>query len=167
MRIKAGVLLALGLVALLMISALGPKRLVLVWNTSASVPIGLYLIVRRPLHIGDYVLVRLSGPTQALAERRSYIGPSTPLLKRVAALEGDRVCRRARVIRIAGQLPVIALAFDRRGRWMPVWQGCQQLRRGQLFVLGTHAESFDSRYFGPVDHAQIIGAAIPLFVLRA
>lgn len=167
MRMKAGVLLALGLATILMATALGRKRLVLVWNTSASVPIGLYVIVRRPLHLGDYVLIRLSGATQALAERRSYIGPHTPLLKRVAALEGDRVCRRGRVIWMAGQRSVIALAFDRGGRRMPVWQGCQQLQRGQLFVLGTHAESFDSRYFGPIDRAQIIGTAIPLFVLRA
>lgn len=167
MRMKAGVLLALGLATLLMATALGCKRLVLVWNTSASVPIGLYLIVPRPLHLGDYVLIRLSGVPQALAERRSYIGPHTPLLKRVAALEGDRVCRRGRVVWIAGHWVVIALASDRGGRRLPVWQGCRQLQNGQLFVLGRHPQSFDSRYFGPIDRAQIVGAAIPLFVLRA
>lgn len=164
---KAGALAALGLVALLTATAWGSKRHALVWNASASVPIGLYLIVPRPLHIGDYVLIRLSGPPQALAERRSYIGPNTPLLKRVAAMEGDRVCRRGPVTWIAGQQFVIALAFDREGRRLPVWQGCRQLQRGQLFVLGTHAESFDSRYFGHIDGAQIVGAAIPLFLLRA
>jgi type IV secretory pathway protease TraF len=47
---------------------------------------------------------------------------------------------------------------------MPVWQGCHQLQDGQVFVLGTHAESFDSRYFGPIDGEQITGAAIPLFI---
>ena len=167
MRMKAGALLALGSVALLTATALAPKRLMLVWNTSASVPIGLYLIVPRSLRIGDYVLIRISGLPQALAEQRSYIGSHMPLLKRVAALEGDRVCRRGRVISMGRQQLVIALAFDRRGRRMPVWQGCRQLQRGQVFVLGMHAESFDSRYFGPIDHAQIVGAAIPLFVLRA
>ncbi|KAB2943518.1 MAG: S26 family signal peptidase [Hyphomicrobium sp.] len=167
MRMKAGALLALGSVALLTATALGPKRLVLVWNTSASVQIGLYVIVRRPLRIGDYVLVRLSGLPQALAERRNYVGPHVLLLKRVAAMEGDRVCRRGRVIWMSGQRRVIALGFDRGGRRLPVWQGCQHLQRGQLFVLGTHAESFDSRYFGPIDRAEIVGAAIPLFVLRA
>lgn len=167
MRTKAGALLALGLAALLTATALRPKRLALVWNTSASVPIGLYVIVPRPPHIGDYVLVRLSGLPRALAERRRYIGPSMPLLKRIAAREGDRVCRWGRVIWIAGQQLVIALASDRGGRRLPVWQGCRQLQRGQLFVLGTHAESFDSRYFGPVARDQIVGAAIPLFVLRA
>lgn len=155
-------LAALGL-ALLAAASFGSNRPVLMWNTSASVPIGLYLIVSRPLHIGDYVVIRLSGTMEALAERRSYIGPDKPLLKIVAAKEGDRVCRRGRVVRIAERRTVVALASDRAGRRLPVWQGCHQLQGGHVFVLGTHSESFDSRYFGPVPGDEIAGVAIPLF----
>jgi len=157
------VLVALG-VGLLTATAVAPGRPVLVWNRSPSVPIGLYLIVGKPPHVGDYVVIRLSGTMQALAERRSYIGPITPLLKRVAASEGDRVCRRGQAVLVSGQRIVIALSIDRAGRPLPVWQGCHQLQDGQVFVLGTHPESFDSRYFGPIDREQIAGAAIPLFI---
>lgn len=160
---KAGAFVALGL-ALLAAVVFGPKRLALVWNTSASVPIGLYLIVSRPVQIGDYVLIRLSGTMQVLAEQRSYIGAHTPLLKRVAATEGDRACRSGHVVWIPGRQVVIALGTDRAGKSLPVWQGCHQLQDGQLFVLGTHRESFDSRYVGPIDREQIAGAAIPLFI---
>jgi len=161
---KAGALMALGL-ALLAATTLGPKHPILVWNASASVPIGLYFVVARPLHIGDYVLLRLTGTMQTLAERRKYIGPSMPLVKRIAAMDGDRVCRCGLTVQIAEQHFVIALGSDRGGRRLPVWQGCDNLQNGQSFVLGTHAESFDSRYFGPVTRDQIVGAAIPLFTV--
>lgn len=163
---KTGVLVALGL-ALLAASIFGPMPLVLAWNTSASVPTGLYLIVSRPRRIGDYVLVHLSAAMQVLAERRSYIGPNTPLLKRVVAKAGDRVCRRGPDVLIPGQKRVIALGSDRGGRLLPVWHGCHRLQHGQVFILGTHQESFDSRYFGPVPSDQIIGVAIPLFIVRS
>lgn len=159
---KAHALVVLGLT--LLAAALGPKRPVLAWNTSASVPIGLYLIVSRPVQIGDYVLVRISGPMQALAERRNYVGANMPLLKRVVATEGDRVCRRGQALLVSGQHVAIALGIDQAGRPLPVWQGCHQLQHGQVFVLGKHPESFDSRYFGPIDREQIAGAAIPLFI---
>lgn len=138
----------------------------MVWNTSASVPIGLYITLSRPAHIGDYVLIRLSGSMRALAEQRRYIGPKTLLLKRVAAMEGDRVCRRGRIIRIAGRRSSIALGFDRVGRQLPVWQGCHRLQSGQVFVLGIHSESFDSRYFGPLHVKHVIGTAIPVWQIR-
>ncbi len=164
MNIKTCALVALG-VGLLTATAFGPKRLVLVWNRSASVPVGLYIVMSRPVHIGDYVLIRLSGTMQVLAERRGYIGAHTPVLKRVTAMEGDRVCRSGRAAWIAERQVVIALGTDRAGKPLPVWQGCHQLQDGQLFVLGTHSQSFDSRYFGPVDRYQVIGMATPLLLL--
>lgn len=163
MSIKTCALVALG-VGLLTATAVAPGCPVLVWNRSPSVPIGLYIIVGRPPHVDDYVLVRLSGKMQALAERRSYIGPNTPLLKHVAAMEGDWVCRRGQAVLVSGQQVAIALGIDQGARPLPVWQGCHQLQHGQVFVLGTHPESFDSRYFGPIDREQIAGAAIPLFI---
>lgn len=163
MSIKICALVALG-VGLLTATAVAPGRPVLVWNRSPSVPIGLYRVLARPPHVGDYVVFRLSGTMQALAERRSYIGPNTPLLKHVATMEGDWVCRRGQAVLVSRQQVAIALGTDRAGKPLPVWRGCHQLQHGQVFVLGTHPESFDSRYFGPIDREQIAGAAIPLFI---
>lgn len=155
---------AIALAGLLLIAGagVGSKHLVLVWNASASVPVGLYLIVPRSLHVGDFVVVRLSKSMQVLAEQRKYIGPDTPLLKHVAAMNGEFVCRRGSVVVIDRRHIVIALGSDRHGNPLPAWRGCLRLRGGQVFVLGTHSESFDSRYFGPLASEQIIGHAIPL-----
>lgn len=155
--------MALG-IGLLTATDVAPRRPVLVWNRSPSVPIGLYVVVGKPPHVGDYVVIHLSGAMQALAEGRNYISPNTPLLKRIAATEGDWVCRRGQAVQVSRQQGVVASGTDRAGKPMPVWQGCHQLQDGQVFVLGTHAESFDSRYFGPIDGEQITGAAIPLFI---
>lgn len=162
MSMKAVALMALGL-ALLAAPSLGPERQALVWNASASVPIGLYFIAPPTLDMGDYVLVRPTSSMQVLAEERSYIGAGVPLLKRIAAIAGDRVCRRGRVVWIAGRQALIALASDTKGRQLPVWQGCHQLRDGQVFVLGTHPASFDSRYFGPLHAKHVIGTAVPIW----
>src|SRR5215813_475401 len=50
--------LAVG-IALLSISSVAGKRPILVWNGSASAPIGLYLVIRQPPRLADHVLVRL------------------------------------------------------------------------------------------------------------
>ena len=51
------------------------------------------------------------------------------------------------------------------GRTMPWWEGCEGLLPGRYFLLMDHVPaSFDGRYFGPVDEADIIGKATPLWV---
>ncbi len=155
---------AVALAGLVMIAvpAVVPQHFVLIWNASQSVPMGLYLMVRGPLRVGDFVVVRLSETMQYLAEQRRYIGPHTPLLKRLAAIHGGFVCRDKSLIVVDRRHIVIALTSDRHGRPLPAWRGCYRLRKGQVFVLGTNLESFDSRYFGPLGGEQIIGRAIPL-----
>lgn len=163
MRFWALIALCLALVA---VAAFGSKYPVLVWNRSPSVPRGLYLIVTKPARLDDFVLIRLSGTMQALAELRGYIGQNTPLLKRVAAVEGDRVCRRGRIVQIGKVQLVLALVSDRQGRQLPMWKGCHQLQNGQLIVLGIRSDSFDSRYFGPLHANDVIGRAIPVWQIR-
>jgi conjugative transfer signal peptidase TraF len=163
---KVGFLALLGLI-LIATTTVRPTRPILIWNASASVPVGLYLIVPKPLRIGDFVLVRPPEAMQVLATKRKYIGPDTPLLKRVAAMNGELVCRHQNIVSIDRRFIVIALTLDRRERVLPVWSGCYHLRKGQVFVLGTHLESFDSRYFGPLCADQIVGPAIPLLTVTS
>ena len=52
-----------------------------------------------------------------------------------------------------------------RARTLPVWRGCRALRRGEFFVFSNRIpNSFDSRYYGPVTQAQILGVFQPLMV---
>jgi type IV secretory pathway protease TraF len=92
---------------------------------------------------------------------RSYLaGLGVPhevhLLKRIAAVSGQRACAVPGAVRVAGRtLPVEAR--DRRGTPLPAWRDCRTLRAGEVFLVGDGAASFDSRYFGPVAVTQLEG----------
>ena len=125
-------------------------------NESASLPRGLYL------RVPDGAVVR--GATVAVAppERAEpYLaGLGAPagqkLLKRIAAVEGDMVCRSGDEVRTPSRR-VMAPSRDRRGVTLPSWSGCRRLAVSEVFLLGDTPDSFDSRYFGPVDRGRILG----------
>jgi len=55
-------------------------------------------------------------------------------------------------------------AFDRDGRALPVWNACRRLHDQEFFMLSNHVpNSFDSRYFGPVQSADILATYRPLY----
>jgi conjugative transfer signal peptidase TraF len=102
-----------------------------------------------------------------LAER-GYLPTNVPLLKRVAALSGQTVCRIGARITIDGQLVGKAHLTDRQGRTLPSWSGCYQLRRGEMFVMNPAApDSFDGRYFGVLHTRNVIGRATPIWTDEA
>ncbi len=159
-------LLAMGAaLALLGASAVVRNEPIVVWNASESVPVGFYAVtpITRP-DIGDLVAVR---PPEALGRwlvGNGYLGPDTPLLKRVAASPGSEVCREGTTITVDGAAVAEASELDRLGRLLPVWQGCRTLRDGQVFLLNAdHPASLDGRYFGPLDADTIIGRATPIW----
>ncbi len=137
----------------------------LLWNTTASVPTGLYRIapVARP-HRGDLLAVK---PPPALAlylARRHYLPLNVPLLKHVGALPGQQVCRRGDRISVDGRIVAAALERDRFGRLLPVWTGCRRLAKGDLFLLNADVrDSLDGRYFGVLPTQTILGQATPLW----
>ena len=132
---------------------------VLVWNASQSVPIGLYRIEAVQLKLHDLALVQLPADAARLADQRGYLHLTHFVLKPVAALTGDWVCRFDNSITVNGRAAATAQSSDGAGRPMPSWQGCHRLRQGQVFLLSDPPGSFDSRYFGPVGGAQVIGRA--------
>ena len=140
-----------------------PKRPLLIWNASPSVPVGLYRIAAGPIRRGDLVVVRLLLEVAELAHRRGYLPKSAYLIKIVAATGGDRVCRFADRVFVRGVLVARAVGRDRLARAMPSWRGCRRLDPGDLFLLARQRYSFDSRYFGAVSEAQVVGRAVPVW----
>jgi len=141
-----------------------PPRLL--WNATASAPVGFYLLSPGAgLHRGDMVVARAPYPARLLAARRHYLPLNVPLVKRVVGVPGDIVCARGDRVTIGGKEIARRLAHDSLGRTMPWWEGCEGLRPGRYFLLMSHVpSSFDGRYFGPVGEAEIIGKATSLWV---
>ena len=140
-----------------------PKHPLLVWNASPSLPIGLYRIAQGFPRLGDLALVQLTRPMAMLADRRGYLPRSAYLLKPVAAVAGDRVCRFGTHVLVRGRLVALAFAKDSIGRHMPAWHGCRSLQPGELFLLAEDPASFDSRYFGAVRTESLAGRAVLLW----
>ena len=150
--------LLLGVVLVVASFAIG-KRPTFIWNASPSLPMGLYRVTRRSPQLGDTVLVRLPPGFVVLAARRGYLPVSAYLLKPVAAMGGDLVCRLGARIYVRGRL-ISLRRRDGRGRLMPTWHGCRRLGTGELFLLAENADSFDSRYFGPVAEGAVAARAV-------
>ncbi len=151
-----------------MISALGVASAVefaprLVWNASGSAPIGLYLIEAGVPEIGDFALVELGPALEKFIAGRRYLPADIPLLKRVAALPGDEVCRKSEAIFINEIYVAEAQISDSSGRKLPHWSGCFTLRSSEFFLLNDHEKSLDGRYFGATKSEDVIGVAIPLW----
>ncbi|WP_230206936.1 S26 family signal peptidase [Novosphingobium sp. Gsoil 351] len=141
-------------------------RAELVWNASASAPLGLYRVgVDAPLRRGDMVIAVFPTGARRLAARRGYLPAHIPAVKRIAAVPGDTVCATGPVISINGRRVVERRRRDAAGRPLPWWEGCTTVRPDQIFLLmADAAASFDGRYFGPSETASILGRAHPLCV---
>ena len=137
----------------------------LVWNVSASVPVGLYQVVlgvepRR----GDLVAIRPPQPLVRYMAARRYVEAGALLVKPVAAIAGQLVCRTGTIVTIDEVSVAIARAKDRAGRPLLMWSGCRRLGGGTVFLLAPKAPaSFDGRYFGPIAVSNIVGRAVPVW----
>ena len=133
----------------------------LVHNASDSVPRGWYRIEPADrVAVGDIVLVQLPPEAAAFAAQRGYLPVGVPLLKSVIARSGQKVCIVGTQIRVDGTVVARALELDRAGRAMPRWTGCRALGAEELMLIAPgNAESFDSRYFGPVTLDAVLGKA--------
>ncbi len=141
----------------------------LLWNASASTPIGFYdLDPARNLKVGDLVAVMPEKPLADFIVKRGYIGRGVPLLKHIAALPGQKVCRTGNAVTVDAVPFGDALDHDREGRELPVWQGCRRIADGDLFLMNPSVpDSLDGRYFGPTPARDVIGKATPLYTDEA
>ena len=136
-----------------------------VYNASASVPIGWYGVAEaEPVTVGELVVARPPIRAETLLAERGYLAAGVPILKFVAARAGQRVCRRDDAVTIDDREVAAARERDGAGRALPRWNGCRVLGPGEVFLLNAAApDSFDGRYFGPVSTNSIIGKATPLW----
>jgi len=163
---RAGLLLATTLAAMgVGYPALTPMPTKLIWNASASAPIGFYSIdFDGPFEVTDLVAVDAPEPLATLLATRGYLPRGVPLMKRILGVSGQTVCRSGLTITVDGIEVGAALERDRAGRELPVWHGCRRIHTGEVFLMNWQvSDSLDGRYFGLTSTDQIIGRAVPLW----
>ncbi|USA38895.1 S26 family signal peptidase [Pelagerythrobacter marinus] len=167
---KRGTVLVAGTAAAAaLLSVVVPLSRAFVWNVTASVPTGLYHIGDAAgLHVGERVALDPPHRLRDYLARRGYLPAGVPLMKEVAALPGDTVCRNGLAITINASPAASARARDRTGRALPVWDGCRTIAAHEIFVMNPRAPgSFDGRYFGPLARHRVIGRARPVWTDEA
>jgi conjugative transfer signal peptidase TraF len=148
------------LITALLLTMVWPPRPALVWNASASAPIGLYrLEAPGELARGDMVVAWAPLGVRRLAAERHYLPANVPLVKRVAAGPGDRVCAAGEAVFVNGALAARRRETDEAGRPLPAWSGCFELGEGHLLLLMPAPDSFDGRYFGLSSTRDVVGRA--------
>jgi conjugative transfer signal peptidase TraF len=163
---RAGALMtmevALALMNFTMVAEPMPR---LLWNASASVPIGLYGIEPiEKLAVTNLVVATPPQPLASFLAERGYLPLGVPLIKPILALPGQKVCRSGLLVTVDGIAAGTALARDWRGRALPAWRGCRVIRPDEVFLMNSdEAASFDGRYFGPKSLSAIVGRALPLW----
>jgi conjugative transfer signal peptidase TraF len=137
-----------------------PPRPLLLWNASASSPVGLYHVGPSDgLAPGDMVVAWPPDEARELGAERRYLPLNVPVVKRVAAAAGDRVCAVGEAVFVNGRLETLRRFRDPSGRPMRWWTGCENLSGGDLFLLTPGADAFDGRYFGITRRSRVVGRA--------
>jgi conjugative transfer signal peptidase TraF len=139
---------------------------VLLWNASASTPVGLYRMRSTDeLRAAELVVARPPAPLADLLEEGGYLPRGVPLIKRVLGLAGQTICRADLTVTVDKINVGSALERDHLGRKLPTWQGCHKLTDSEVFLMNwDEPASLDGRYFGPLPLSSIIGRAAPLWI---
>jgi len=159
---------ALAAATLVMAASIEKPAVRFIWNASASVPPGLYRLRSTDgLIRGQLVAVQPTDQLATFLADRDYLPRDLPLLKRVAALPGQTVCRSGLTLSVDNVEIGQARERDSQGRPLPVWQGCQVIADGEIFLMNARSTvSLDGRYFGVLPVTAIVGRAEPLWVSR-
>jgi conjugative transfer signal peptidase TraF len=169
MRARIATLALMAAATALAALTIGPKPVPrLVWNASESVPTGLYGV--QPAYrlvVTDLVVAFPPEPLATFLAEGGYLPRDVPLIKRILALPEQMVCRNDLAMTVDGIEVGAARERDRRGRPLPVWQGCREVRQGEIFLMNwDEPESLEGRYFGALPLAAVVGRAVPLWTFE-
>lgn len=133
-------------------------------NLSSSVPLGVYFLNGSENYMrGDLVLFDVPDNAKSLIYGRGFLPEGWPLIKKIGALPGDRVCIDE-TLTINGTILGPVLKADNKSRALPQMRGCFSVAPGYFFPIATTARTIDGRYFGPVAINTIKGKATPIFI---
>ena len=105
-------------------------------------------------HRGDRIAFR------ADERMMPFFNERTVMVKAIAGVPGDQIALvddelRVNDIAVTKELPLEHMGLHQQGAWLK----SKDLQPGEWVVIGSHPLSFDSRYWGLVDQAHLIGTA--------
>ncbi|MBL8594589.1 MAG: conjugative transfer signal peptidase TraF [Devosia sp.] len=171
-RARAAGAIGMSLAVLPMLAAIGFVAGLRV-NLTPSYPLGLWRVepLGRDVAVGDRIFI-CPPPSSAFerARERGYLGHGlcpgwySPLIKTVVAVAGQHVViDRSIAVDGAPLAHSSVRPVDGEGRALAPASGGVVPPR-QLFLFSEFAGSYDSRYFGPIPAAGVLGLAHPLLV---
>lgn len=142
-------------------------------NLTESLPRGVYRTIAEEPRRGSIVIVCLPMHAAELARERGYLGPGSctggvrGLGKIVLAIGGDVVALRREGVSVNRE-PILnsrTLARDSGRRPLPHYPwGNHVLEPRELWLFSPYRpNSYDSRYFGPVDASDVVSVLRPVW----
>jgi len=163
--------LVISALSCLLISQLGYR-----FNSTPSLPQGIWKVGALDGPVQREEIVSICPPNTGLFRltlSRHYLswglnsGGCAPLLKPVAAVGGDQVVVSCQGITVNGVLLPNSKAStkDTLGRpLIPIRNGTYAVLPGTVWLVSNCTQGFDSRYFGALPSANILGTARPIWV---
>ncbi len=143
---------------------------IFIWNSTYSVPKGLYLIVpMENLANGDYVLFVGTNDLRSFAIERGWIEENTMFLKKIGGLPGDvyRVDPKTKMFYVNDEYKGMVSDLDSKGRLLPhEIQGTKTVEESTFLPVGDSPKSFDGRYYGTQPLSSIKKKVIPVFTFQ-
>lgn len=150
------------IIAVIAVEVSNPKPL-LIWNRTASAPIGLYWRLERPPLLNGWVLASPESDAANWIAAHGFLARDWPVIKRVRAVSADLVCRVDNDISINGIFVAHAFLRANSSIDLPKWSGCYVLGDDEFFLLNDHPRSLDGRYFGVTKRQEIEGGLMVLW----
>lgn len=153
--------------ALFLGTALGIHSFDIKFNTTPSIPPGIYRLSKDNADItkGNIVLFCLNNKYATIAKERKYLSQGkcsnglSPIGKHVVASYPDKVKITSDGIHVNGHLikSTRPLAHDKNGRKLIHAEIHRLLEQDEFIVASSKTDSFDSRYYGIVKRKDIQG----------
>jgi conjugative transfer signal peptidase TraF len=136
-------------------------------QVSASMPKGVYKIKAADnVSLGQIVIFKIPKNVSDLVQKRRWApeGLTYLLMKPIAAKAGDRILISEKGLFLNSVYVGAVERFDSVGLPLPAIYGEFVLKQNELFTLSYHENSFDSRYFGPIQKSAVKGVVEPLII---
>ncbi|MGD9153313.1 MAG: signal peptidase I [Gammaproteobacteria bacterium] len=137
------------------------RGFLLTYQVTASMPKGFYFIKpSQHFHRRDIVLFKPPEKFLHFLLQKKWLPKNGLMLKYVVGIPGDYVCQNKKWIYINNQKIAPIYQEYKPGKKLPNNCFCGKLKKHQYLLMSTKLKnSFDGRYFGPVNDDRIIGKA--------